>query len=68
MPDPPTTKAEVKNIEAATNNIVDVVLAEDNVAPKANVAPEASVQPEATINAEAAVPPPKPHTIEGKIT
>ena len=74
--DPPATRVEVENSEAATNTNTeanDVVMAEANVPPEATVAldvnvvpeviaPEANLQPEA--NATATVPPPRPHTLE----
>ena len=77
MPDPPATKVEVENTEAATNNATeanDVVIAEANVAPamnmvlEVNVAPEANAASEANplpeANASSPLPPPRPHTIE----
>ena len=63
--DPPATRLEVENSEAATNTHTeanDVVMAEANVAPEANAAPDANLQPE--VNATAPVPPPWPHTLE----
>ena len=74
--DPPATRVQVENSEAATSTNTkanDVVMAEDNLAPEANMvpevnAPEANAAPEANPqledNASAPVPPPRPHTIE----